>query len=443
MLSDYWNKYKTHIYANCTDPEARRNSVYYWQNRMFAASAIYIIPLSLVAVIPGLYMAYKMDLKPLLLVDFIAISTVLSIAFLPRISVFTRKILFNGVLYLVSVVLLHYLGSSGPGLLYLLGISVFVVLSLDRVYGLIMLALNTLICIYFALAIHYGFASTVILSEYQLDAWIAISANLVFLSGTAVLLIPKLFEGLQSAFDEQEELRRELEDTVDDLNAKNEELDRFSYIVSHDLKEPLRMVRSFMELLEKKYGDRLDDKAHSYIHYATDGADRMSTRINDLLEYSRIGRKYTSFEVVDLNAVLEEVTGFLDAEIKETGARVTVPDLPSIKAVPVAIKMLFQNLMANALKYQPAGQRPILEIAYREEEKHWQFSVSDNGIGIDPEYHEQIFAVFKRLHTAEEYGGSGMGLAICKKVAEQHGGDIWVESGKGNGSVFHFTIRKW
>lgn len=442
MLSHYWNKYKAHIYANCTDPEGKRNSVNFWQNYLFATSAIYLIPLSLVAVIPGFYMAYKVDFKPLILVDLIAISTIISVALLPRISVFTRKILFNGVLYMVSFVLLHYLGASGPGLLYLLGISIFVVLSLDQVYGFIALGLNTLTCIYFGLAIHYDFASTVIRSEYQLDSWIAVSSNLVFLSGTAVLLIPKLFNGLQTAFDEQEHLKGELEEAVGDLNAKNEELDRFAYVVSHDLKEPLRMVRSFMELLKKRYDDQLDEKARSYIHYAVDGAERMTDRINDLLEYSRIGRKYTSFEAVDLNATLQEVRNTLEADIVETGARLSVDNLPTIQAVPVAMNMLFQNLISNALKYQQPGNTPVIEVNAREREEDWQFTVSDNGIGIDPEYHDQIFSVFKRLHPTEEYAGTGMGLAICKKIVEQHGGDIWVESGPDKGSLFHFRVSK-
>lgn len=387
-------------------------------------------------------MAYITDIKPLLFVDTLAIGSILTVALVPGISVFGRKILFNGMLYLVAVVLLHYLGASGPGLLYLLAITIFVLLSLEPIYGIIALVLNTIICIYFSLAIYYGFASTVILDQYELDAWIAISSNLIFLSGTAVFLVPKLFNGLQSAFEEQQRLKEELEDSVMELDEKNEELEQFAYTVSHDLKEPLRMVRSFMGLLEDKYKSQLDDKAQTYIHYAVDGANRMGDRISDLLEYSRIGRKYTVMEQVDMNELLQEVIEYLQAEIKKSDVQIKVGELPEIRAVPVAIKMLFQNLVSNAIKYQSGEYQPVIDIKIEEKEGHWLFSVSDNGIGIGKDYQEQIFSVFERLHTREEYPGSGMGLAICKKIVEQHGGKIWVESEEGEGSTFYFTLAK-
>lgn len=387
-------------------------------------------------------MAYINDLKLLIVIDVLAIGSIVTVAFFPGISVFGRKLIFNGMLYLVAVALLNYLGATGPGLLYLLAITIFVLLSLDRVYGLLALGLNTLICIYFSFAIYYDFASHAVMDEYQLNSWIAISSNLIFLSGTAVFLIPKLFEGLQSTFDEQVLLKEELEDSVDELDNKNQELEQFAYIVSHDLKEPLRMVRSFLELLERRYKEQLDEKGRKYIHYAVDGAKRMSDRINDLLEYSRIGRKYTAMEEVHFGDVLDEVKTYLKAEIRNKDAEIIASDLPVARAVPIAINMLFQNLLSNALKYQPAGNRPVININAEEKETYWQFSVSDNGIGIDPDYNQQIFSVFERLHTREAYPGSGMGLAICKKIVEQHGGEIWVESQEGQGSTFHFTIAK-
>ncbi len=387
-------------------------------------------------------MAYITDLKPLIAIDAIAIGTIVIVAFVPGIKVFTRKLLFNGVLYLTSFTLLYYLGSNGPGLLYLMGITIFILLSLEQKYGFIALALNTLCCIYFALALHYGFASEAIQLEYRMDTWIAVSANLVFLSGTAVLLIPILFNGLQSAFEEQDLLRERLEESVEDLNAKNDELERFAYTVSHDLKQPLRMVSSFMGLLKRKYSGELDEKAQTYIHYAVDGASRMSDSIDDLLEYSRIGRKYTTIQKVDFNKLIDEVMLNLQTDIKEKKANIEVEQLPTLSVVPIAIKKLFQNLISNALKYHSGDNPPQIVIRAEEQETSWRFAVSDNGIGIDPEHYEQIFSVFKRLHTREEYPGNGMGLSICKKIVSQHDGEIWVESEKGKGSIFYFTITK-
>jgi signal transduction histidine kinase len=387
-------------------------------------------------------MASKLSLWGMLTSDFVTIAGVLAVAFLPSLTLYSRKLLFNGLLYQTSVVMLHYLGSNGPGLLYLFAITVFVLFSLGQWYGFLALGLNILICILFGLAIHYGFASHVLMGEYQLDSWLGVSSNLIFLSGIAVFLIPKLFKGLQSAFEEQDHLRTELEESVDTLNRKNEELEQFAYTISHDLKEPLRMVRSFMKLLKKKYGERLDEKANEYIHYAVDGAERMSNNIDDLLEYSRIARKYTTVEKTDLNNLLDNVLQNLQTDIKDKNAEISKETLPTLSVVPVAIKMLFQNLVANGLKYQPEGNQPHITIEAKEQKESWLFSISDNGIGIEPEYFDQIFSVFKRLHTRDKYPGNGMGLAICKKIVVQHGGKIWVESTPGQGTVFYFTISK-
>ncbi|PAU92745.1 hypothetical protein CK503_15385 [Aliifodinibius salipaludis] len=441
-MKNLWNTYKTTIYRNCTVLSISQNSVYYWKNQLFAATVTFLIPMSIIVLVPGIYMAYKFSVTGMILSDFITLATILAVAFVPGISVFLRKLLFNGALYTTSVVMLHYLGSNGPGLLYMFAITIFVLVSLDQQYGYLTLMLNTLICIYFGLALYYGFASSILLNEYQLDSWIAVSSNLVFLSGIAVFLIPKLFNGLQSAFEEQEQLKDKLEDSVENLNTKNEELEQFAYTISHDLKEPLRMVRSFMELLKKKYEGKLDRKAHEYIHYAVDGAQRMGNNIDDLLEYSRIGRKYTTVELTDLNSLVGGILKNLKPDIEESKAEISIGNLPTLHVVPVTMKIFFQNLLANALKYQPDGQQPVISIEAEEKDHCWQFSITDNGIGIDPTYHDQVFAIFKRLHTRDEFSGSGMGLAICKKIVEQHLGDIWVESNKDKGSIFSFTITK-
>jgi PAS domain S-box-containing protein len=191
--------------------------VQYWKNRLFAASAVYLIPLSMIAVVPGIYVALKQGLVGMLAADFITIGTILGVILIPGLSVFVRKLLFNAALYFISVVMLHYLGSNGPGMLYLLAVTIFVVLSLDKFYGFVVLALNILTCLFFAVVIHYEFANTILLTEYQLDTWIGVSSNLIFLSGTAVFLIPHLFKGLQSSFDEQNILKDKLEQSIDEL----------------------------------------------------------------------------------------------------------------------------------------------------------------------------------------------------------------------------------
>lgn len=394
-------------------------------------------------------MAFINDLTGLMIVDVIAIISVLSVAFVPRLSVFQKKIIFNGILYLLSATLLLYLGSHGPGLLYLLATTIFTVLSLDKIYGYILFALNILICIVIGLILHFNVGTFEIMTQYQLDTWIAVSTNLIFLSGVSVLLIPILYNGLQSALIQENNLRSEVEskqgelkETISQINSKNQELEQFAYTVSHDLKEPLRMIKSFMQLLDRNYGGELDDKAKRYIHFAVDGAQRMTDSIDDLLEYSRVGRMYNTLEEVDSTEIVKQVLKTLEAEIESTETKITVSSLPVIKAVPITFKMLVQNLIANAIKYQPKGQKPEIEISARELDSHWQFTFKDNGIGIDPEHYEDIFGIFKRLHTRDTYSGNGMGLAISKKIVEQHDGEIWVKSEEGKGSMFHFTIAK-
>ncbi|MFH5885281.1 ATP-binding protein [Halalkalibaculum sp. DA3122] len=236
---------------------------------------------------------------------------------------------------------------------------------------------------------------------------------------------------------------REISNLNEQLNRSNRELEHFAYAVSHDLKEPLRMIRSFMRLLEKKYGDELDEKAREYIHYAVDGAERMNAMISSLLEYSRVGRKNREAEEVDLNKVVDKVTRLNRSVIEEHGGAVKCADLPVVVGQEVPLQQLFNNLVSNALKYRKAGTAPVVEIRFKEKPKEWIFTVSDSGRGIAPEYHETIFDLFQRVESAaEEETGTGMGLAICKKIVEHHGGEIWVESEPGEGSTFYFTIAK-
>lgn len=225
------------------------------------------------------------------------------------------------------------------------------------------------------------------------------------------------------------------------LSDSNKELEHFSYSVSHDLKEPLRMVKSFMNRLEDKYGDSLDDKAKQYIHYAVDGAERMDQLINDLLEYSRIGRKNNQFEVADLNEILEKVEKLNHSQFDETGGSISWPTLPRINCQKIPLQQLFNNLISNSIKYRKEDGSPEIIISFEERRDEWLFSVADNGKGIEHKYHSVIFDLFRKVDE-ESASGTGMGLAICKKIVEQHDGKIWVESEPGEGSTFYFTVSK-
>jgi light-regulated signal transduction histidine kinase (bacteriophytochrome) len=252
--------------------------------------------------------------------------------------------------------------------------------------------------------------------------------------------------GVARDITERKRAEQKLKQTMAELTRSNQELEQFAYVASHDLQEPLRMVASYVQLLARRYQGKLDPDADEFIAYAVDGATRMQALINDLLAYSRVGTRGKPFEPTDCETVLDQALANLQVAIEESGAAVTHDPLPTVIADATQLTQLFQNLIGNAVKFR-GEQPPRIHIsAHRQsaienrESNEWTFSVQDNGIGIDPEYHDRIFMIFQRLHTREEYPGTGIGLAVCKKIVERHNGRIWVESQPGKGSTFYFTI---
>ena len=237
------------------------------------------------------------------------------------------------------------------------------------------------------------------------------------------------------------ELNNRMKKRAEELANSNIELERFAYVASHDLQEPLRMITSFLQLFQKRYKDKIDETADQYIHFAIDGAERMKVLIMDLLDYSRVGSSVEVFQEVDLNVLLSELQGMFSKTCEENNGTIRVQKMPIVKANKTQLFQLFQNLVANALKYH-SERAPEVDIGYEEKETAYQFVIKDNGIGIDPMFHEKIFVIFHRLHSRTEYGGTGIGLAVCKKIVERHGGSIWVESAPGMGSSFYFTLAK-
>lgn len=236
-----------------------------------------------------------------------------------------------------------------------------------------------------------------------------------------------------------ETLERRVEERTEELTRSNAELQQFAYVASHDLQEPLRMVTSYMQLLTRRYRDRLDDDAMEFIGFAVDGAQRMNRLIQDLLAYSRVGTHGREFAPTDCNEILEMARMNLKMAIEDTGARLTSDSLPTVMGDQTQLMQLFQNLIANAIKFTK-DKVPEIHIGVQRDKAGWLFSVADNGIGMDPRYKERIFTIFQRLHAREEYSGTGIGLAVCKRIVERHGGRIWVESEPGEGSTFFFTL---
>jgi PAS domain S-box-containing protein len=238
----------------------------------------------------------------------------------------------------------------------------------------------------------------------------------------------------------RKQLEKQLQNHVKDLERSNRELEQFAYIASHDLQEPLRMVSSFTQLLAQKYKDKLDENAMEYIHYAVDGANRMQRLINDLLAYSRVQTKGKEFFEVDMHIALGQALSMLSQTISNRNALITNDELPTVLADEGQMVQLFLNLISNAVKF--CTKNPIVHISSKENDDNWVFSVKDNGIGIQPQYFAKIFQIFQRLHTKEEFSGTGIGLALCQRIIERHGGKIWLESMHEKGTVFYFSLPK-
>ena len=234
---------------------------------------------------------------------------------------------------------------------------------------------------------------------------------------------------------------RDLQETVERLRTSNERLEQFAYAASHDLQEPLRMISSYLQLLERRYADDLDDDADEFIAFAVDGADRMRVMVKSLLEYSHVTDGEGPLEPTDSGEVLDDVTRSLRVVIDETDATVTAGELPTVRGDANQLALVFRNLVSNALKFS-GEEPPIVHVGAERREDAWQFSVSDEGIGVDPKYHDRIFEVFKQLHRDEELETTsvGIGLALCERIIERHGGEMWVESDSGMGATFYFTL---
>ena len=256
---------------------------------------------------------------------------------------------------------------------------------------------------------------------------------------------PVYYQGRQATLGnvmditEQKRDKERLTQMVSEMKRSNTELEQFAYVVSHDLQEPLRMVSSYTQLLAKRYRGQLDTDADDFISYAVDGAERMRTLLNDMLDYSRVGTRGKPFKLIWCEDVLEKAITNLKVAIEDSGTLVSHDYLPMLVVDEGQLVQLLQNLIGNAIKFCNQ-ETPTVHVSAEKKDEVWVFSVKDNGIGIDPQHAQRIFEMFKRLHIREEYPGTGMGLAICKKIVERHGGHIWVQSQAGEGATFYFTI---
>ena len=437
------------IRRNCASPPNAIKDLRYWRNNLFAGMIIALLPFCIIALVPGVYWSLATEQYLIAQADFAALTSILIIAFVKGIPRYARKLIFIIAVYMLSFVMIYSVGLPGSGQLYLLMACTFSIFIFPTEYSYWPAFANTALAVFFAVVINYEILPWSVNVKDATGNWIAASSSLVFLSFLTAALVPKLFIGLQQTLDNEKSLadklsveQQALTHTMKMLEEKNTELEQFAYAASHDLQEPLRMVTSFLDQLQRKYEPIIDDRGKQYIWFATDGAKRMKQLIADLLEFSRIGRQDAILENIDLNKLMDDLRLFYHGEIEKKNAIVEYEHLPTIYINKVAIKQVFQNLISNSLKYCQPETSVLIHINAMEKETHWELSVSDNGIGVAKENFEKVFVIFQRLHGKGQYPGTGIGLAITKKNIEHMGGQIWMQSEEGKGSTFYFTIPK-
>lgn len=440
-----WNTYKRTINHNCSPSSVETlETVSYWRNTLFSTTMIFLLPLCLIALLPSLLLITYENKEFITIMQFTTFGLMCFISFAPRVKITTRKLIFSFTVFVFATVLNIFTSpSSGSVLVYFLAACIYSIIIFDNKYAFWWSHIVLFISVLFGVAIHFNlidFSHNVDMSS--VNEWVAVSANLVFLCYLSSALIPKIFSGIENHMQEQIRLKTELEKSKTELLTKNEELEQFAYVASHDLQEPLRMVSSFMDKLNRKHSDQLDDKARQYIHFAVDGAERMKQVILDLLLFSKSNKSSEDIEDVDLNKIITEYTHLRGLLISEKNVTITSEELPVLRSFRAPVTQIFNSLLDNAIKYSKENEPPRIEVSVKEKAMYWEFAIKDNGIGIEEEFFDKIFVIFQRLHNRNENDGTGIGLSVAKRCVQFLEGEIWIESTVDEGSTFYFTIAK-
>jgi len=446
-INSLWKRYVQGISQRLGVDEPEQRGIGFWRNRLFVLVLAYTFPLSMIALIPGMWFTVMIQHWAFFTVDVLVLLLLIALVTLQGISLAWRRLLFIGIVYFVGIAMLIFIGPEGPGLLYLYAATIFSIFILPNAFAFWPSVLNLLICLAYGTLVYFGLVEWRSYSNYHVQEWAAVSSNLIFLGFISSAILPRVFSGLETALKKETELAQKLsqqqdamEKTLEELKQKNKELELFSFAASHDLQEPLRMVSSFMSQLERKYGPQLDEKAHQYIYFARDGAQRMKKIIQDLLRYSGLENQEVALEWIDTQALVQEVLLLLQAPIKQKAAVIQLEELPPIFSAETRVKLVFQNLIENALKYSRPNHPPRIKISCSSQSSEWKFCVQDEGTGIDPAVKDEIFLLFHRLPQTEHTPGTGIGLALVQKNIERLGGRIYVESQPDAGAAFYFTI---
>lgn len=444
-----WKKYRSLVYRQCRTELIFDGGLNYWRDRLFVETIIYMLPLCMIALIPGVYLSFTTGYILLGMIDLLSGIMLAVVAFVPVISLNTKKGFFLLFIYVLAVVLVYYLGLFGPGLLYFFSGSVFAILFLPKKKGILSSVVNAAICTIFAVFIYHGYLPWKAEISVSLGTWIAVSSNLIFLSALMAVLIPKLFNGLQSTIEKKIELEQELKrhndkliHSMNQLEQKTREVEEFSLLAAHDLKEPLRNINTMLRIIKRDHIPLKTEKVERYLEIIDSSSRRMINLIEDLTAYTQIGLVKGEYSCIDLYSFLGEIfAGYTDS-IEKEGGSVVLRKLPEVYSQAGSLDRIFRNLISNSIKYRSKNRPLLIEIWGESDTDHHNIYYKDNGIGIAEEFVPSAFKLFNRFHDEANYEGTGLGLATCKKVTQLLGGDITLKSGTGLGCEFCITLKK-
>ena len=410
---------------------------------IFYKSLIYILPFAFLVLIPGIYYSIKTGENYVAIFDIITYITIVSLIFINRISITIKKLIFTVMMFHLSFQLFFRLDNITVGMLYWLISNISIALLYSKRTTLFFGVFNFILSVIIGLLIAFGNFHIISKSNDELTEWVVTSLNMQFLNIIISILIDYILIKLQHVIFIQNETHKNLENSVLMLQNKNDELEHMTYVASHDLQEPLRMVTSFLAQLDKKYKDQLDQRGKQYIHFAMDGANKMRDVMLEVLAFSKIGMNQSKQEEVNINELVDEVLWMNRKLIQENNSQLIIDQLPIIYGHRILLRTLFTNLISNAVKYKSHARISIIKVEYHEENDMHVFEITDNGIGIPAEKLEQIFLLFNRGdYKNNQVQGSGIGLTICKKIILLMKGNIHVESTLHEGSTFRLKSPK-
>jgi len=437
------NHYESVMLKRVLPEKENFTTLAYLRILIFYKSLIYILPFAFLVLIPGIYYSIKTGENYVAIFDIITYITIVSLIFINRISITIKKIIFTVMMFHLSFQLFFRLDNITVGMLYWLISNISIALLYSKRTTLFFGVFNFILSVIIGLLIAFGNFHIISKSNDELTEWVVTSLNMQFLNIIISILIDYILIKLQHVIFIQNETHKNLENSVLMLQNKNDELEHMTYVASHDLQEPLRMVTSFLAQLDKKYKDQLDQRGKQYIHFAMDGANKMRDVMLEVLAFSKIGMNQSKHEEVNINELVDEVLWMNRKLIQENNSQLIIDQLPIIYGHRILLRTLFTNLISNAVKYKSHTRISIIKVEYHEENDMHVFEITDNGIGIPAEKLEQIFLLFNRGdYKNNQVQGSGIGLTICKKIILLMKGNIHVESTLHEGSTFRLKFPK-